>query len=59
MGLLRARPQGGVAPRIGAVLIGAVAVGLFGAVAFVSDPGFLLMSRLASVIVNGAHAPQR
>jgi hypothetical protein len=38
VGLLRARRQGSVGPRIGAVLIGAVAVGLLGAGAFVTDP---------------------
>jgi hypothetical protein len=37
-GLLRAGRQGGTAPRVGAVLIGAVAVGLLGAGTFVTDP---------------------
>lgn len=38
VGLLRSRRHGDVAPRVGAVLIGAVAVGLLGAGTFVTDP---------------------
>jgi hypothetical protein len=37
-GPLRAGRQGGTAPRVGALLIGAVAVGLLGAGTFVTDP---------------------